>query len=46
MLPQSVTKLRQVGFVEVLTLTADGRTLYYYQRDGERFYIYRAVKKK
>jgi hypothetical protein len=46
MLPQPVAKLWQVGFVEAPTLTADGRTLYYHQRDGERFHIYRAVKKK
>ena len=34
------------GFVEAPTLTADGRILYYHQRDGERFHIYRVVKKK
>ena len=34
------------GFVEAPTLTADGRILYYHQRDGGRFHIYRVVKKK
>jgi hypothetical protein len=35
-----------VGFAEAPTLTADGRALYYHQRDGERFHIYRVVKNK
>ncbi|MFQ5544543.1 MAG: hypothetical protein ACE5FE_01070 [Acidiferrobacterales bacterium] len=35
-----------VGFVEAPTLTADSTALYYHQRDGERFHIYRVVKKK
>ena len=41
-LPHMISSI--AGFVEAPTLTADGTTLYYHRRDGERFYIYRVVK--
>ena len=41
-LPERLTAIE--GFVEAPTLTADGRSLYYHKKDGDRFVIYRVTR--
>ena len=40
--PQCV--VAAAGFVEAPTLSADGRSLYFHSKDGNRFVIYRASR--
>lgn len=41
-LPERVTAI--TGWAEAATLSPDGRSLYYHQRDGDRFVIYRVIR--